>query len=222
MVLALFYSRIETIMRSNSLFPRLLFLATLASLLYSCNLRVSVRNGNLSPTPLPIPSATATPVASPTSTFTPFPTAPLLPTPTLTLFFAPTVTPTRQWSACPGIVVTQTDTDQGDMLHILRCEDGLEYDLGPLPSGVFAVGPNDKFLIYAGSNGIVYGSRIGEPHLFVLYNLVREHIFTVFNIGSDPDFKISFSDGDPVYKLVLVERNYDQKRMYDLPARLTH
>jgi hypothetical protein len=108
------------------------------------------------------------------------------------------------------------------MLHILRCENGLEYDLGPLPSGVFAVGPNDKFLVYVASNGVVYGSRIGEPYLYVLYNLTREHIFTVLNVGAAPDFKISFSDGDPIYRLVLVERNYDQKRMYDLPARLTH
>jgi hypothetical protein len=209
-------------MRNTGPFPQLLFLAILASLLYSCNLRVSVRNQGMSPTSPRIPPETITPVPSPSSTFTPLPADTPLPTPTLTLFFAPTVTPTRQWSACPGIVVTQTDTDQGDMLHILRCEDGLEYDLGPLPDGVFAVGPNDKFLVYVASNGVVYGSRVGEPYLYVLYNLARERVFTVLNLGTAPDFKISFSDGDPVYKLVVIERNYDQKRTYDLPSRLTH
>jgi hypothetical protein len=108
------------------------------------------------------------------------------------------------------------------MLHILRCEDGVEYDLGPLAKGGYAVGPNDKFLVYVTLDGIVYGSRIGEQRLLPLFNLRREHIFTVLNIGSEPDFVISFSDGDPSYKLVLVERNYDQKRMYELPREFTH
>ena len=164
---------------------------------------------------------TAAPAPSPTSTLTFTPAAPIQPTPTWTLFFAPTVTPTKLWSACPGIVVTQTDTDAGELVHILRCEDGLEYDLGPLAKGVYAVGPNDKFLVYVTLDGIVYGSRIGETRIQPLFNLRREHIFTVLNIGSEPDFIISFSDGEPSYRLVLVERNYDQKRMYELPNSLT-
>jgi hypothetical protein len=190
-------------MRDSNLFLRLLFLATLTPMLYSCNLRVSVRNQGAPPMSPASPPETVTPFPSATSTFTPPPSDTPQPTPTLTLFFAPTFTPTRQWSACPGIVVTQTD-------------------LGPLADGTLAVGPNDKFLVYVTSGGIVYGSRIGEPYLYTLYNLAREHIFTVFNLGVAPDFKISFSDGDPVYKLILVERTYDQKRPYDLPARLTH
>jgi len=61
-----------------------------------------------------------------------------MPSATPTLFMAATVTATQQWLSCPGIVVTVTDTDAGDVLHILRCEDGLEYDLGPLAKGVYA------------------------------------------------------------------------------------
>jgi len=145
-----------------------------------------------------------------------------MPTITLTLFYDPTVTPTRQWSACPGIVVTQTDTDKGEMLHILRCEDNLEYDLGPLAKGMYAVGPNDKFLVYVTQDGMVYGSRIGERNLVVLFNLKREKIFTVFNKGVKPNFVISFADGNPLYKLVLTEKNFNQKHPYDLPLRLTN
>ena len=108
------------------------------------------------------------------------------------------------------------------MLHVLRCEDGLEYDLGPLAKGVYAVGPNDKFLVYVSSSGIVYATRIGDLHLSVLYNLVKEHIFTVFNKGVAPNFEVSFSGGIPIYRLILLEKNFDQKRMYDLPPGITH
>jgi hypothetical protein len=212
-------------MKPRKYVPALFFVVAAALLLQACNLAVSTEGGVspavLSQTPA-IPTNTATPPPTSTEfavpTFTPSP----MPSPTLTLFYDPTITPTRQWSACPGIVVTQTDTDKGELLRILRCDDGLEYDLGPLAKGMYAVGPNDKFLIYITLSGVVYGSRIGERSMLTLVNLKREHIFTVFNIGTEPDFVISFSDGDPVYKLVLTEKSYNQKRAYDLPTRLTH
>ncbi len=196
------------------------FIVIMAVLLSACNLRIVWTDEDLPPTPVSEIPNTATPAPTSTPIFTP--ASPIQPTPTWTLFFNPTVTPTKKWSACPGIVVTQTDTDAGEMLHILRCEDGLEYDLGPLAKGTYGVGPNDKFLVYVTLDGIVYGSRIGETRLLPLFNLKHEHIFTILNIGSEPDFIVSFSDGDPSYRLVLVERNYDQKRMYELPTSLTH
>jgi hypothetical protein len=124
--------------------------------------------------------------------------------------------------ACPGIVISVTDTKKGDILHILRCEDGFEYDLGPLAKGVYAVGPNDNFLVYVTIDGFVYASRIGDSSMYNLYDLENEHIFTVFNKGVLPDFKISFAGEGPNYKLVLLEKNYDQKRVYDLPPGITH
>jgi hypothetical protein len=144
-----------------------------------------------------------------------------MPTPTTTLFFAPTATSTQQWAACPGIVITLTDTKKGDMLHILRCEDGMEYDLGPLAKGVYAVGPNDKFLVYVTIDGFIYAARIGDLYMHNLYNLGYEHIYTVFNKKVAPDFKISFAGEEPIYRLVLLERNYDQKRVYELPLGIT-
>jgi hypothetical protein len=166
-------------------------------------------------------SVTAISASLPTQTLTPMPSATFTPSPTPTLFFAPTATTTSQWLACPGIVVTVSDTKKGDMLHILRCEDGFEYDLGPLAQGVYAVGPNDKFLVYVTISGFVYASKIGDPYLYILYDLGREHIFTVFNKKVSPDFKISFVEA-PTYKLVLLEKNYDQKRVYDLPTWITY
>lgn len=207
-------------MKIKRYFLPLSFIVTFV--LTACNLRIVWTDADLLPTPSSKVPDTAAPLPSPTSTLTLTPAASIQPTPTWTLFFAPTVTPTKSWSACPGIVVTTTDTDGGDILHILRCEDGLEYDLGPLAKGVYAVGPNDKFLVYITIDGVVYGSQIGQLRMFPLFNLKREHIFTVLNIGSEPDFIITFSGGDPSYKLILVERNYDQKRMYELPRDFTH
>ena len=201
------------------------FIAMAMFLLNACNLGVSKPESNLPSTlssEMPvIPENTVVPVSSPatTPTATPFPA--IVPSATVTLFYNPTFTSTPQWSACPGIVITLTDTDKGDMLHILRCEDGLEYDLGPLAKGVYAVGPNDKFLVYVTLNGFIYATRIGELYLNTLFNLGREHEFTVFNKRVTPDFRISFSGEGPIYRLVLLEKNYDQKRVYDLPIGIT-
>ncbi len=206
-------------MRINKKYLVQLFsIAIITSLLTACNLSVTTPTSLASETPA-LSTNTVAPASSPTPTLT---STPLTPSSTPTLFLAATATPTQQWSACPGIVVTLTDTEAGDMLHILRCEDGLEYDLGPLAKGAYAVGPNDKFLIYATVSGFVYASRIGEPFMYPLLNLVTEQIFTVFNKGVAPDFKISFTGGTPIYRLVLLEKTYDQKRMYNLPPRLTH
>lgn len=201
------------------------FIAMAMFLLNACNLDVSKPESNLPSTlssEMPvIPENTVVPVSSPatTPTATPFPA--IVPSATVTLFYNPTFTSTPQWSACPGIVITLTDTDKGDMLHILRCEDGLEYDLGPLAKGVYAVGPNDKFLVYVTLNGFIYATRIGELYLNTLFNLGREHEFTVFNKRVTPDFRISFAGEGPIYRLVLLEKNYDQKRVYDLPIGIT-
>jgi len=211
---------------SKKHFFMLFFIAAVMFLISACNLGVVKPDSNL-PAPasseMPvIPTNTVMPVSSPIPTLTFTPQVTLMPSATPTLFMAATVTATQQWLSCPGIVVTVTDTDAGDVLHILRCEDGLEYDLGPLAKGVYAVGPNDKFLVYVSLSGFVYGARIGEPFVNVLFNLLTEREFSVLNKKVLPNFKISFVGEAPTYRLVLLERNYDQKRMYDLPARITH
>ena len=206
-------------------FP-LLFIVIAMSLLHACSIGAAKPVSNLSPIhsieTAAILTVSAMPVISPTLVLTSTPSITHTPSPTTTLFFASTATSTPQWLACPGIVITQTNTRKGDMLHILRCEDGLEYDLGPLAKGVYAVGPEDKFLVYITVDGIIYAAKIGDLTLNKLYDLGREHIFTVFNKRVTPDFKISFTGEAPTYKLILVERNYNQKRVYDLPSRITH
>jgi hypothetical protein len=212
-------------MRIKKCFFLLFFITFTTSLLNACNLGVTKPESNLPPTlssEIPvIPENTVMPVSSPTSTLTATPFPAIAPSATVTLFYNPTITSTPQWSACPGIVITLTDTKKGDMLHILRCEDGLEYNLGPLAKGVYAVGPNDKFLVYVTLDGFIYAARIGDLVLNTLFSLGREHEFTVFNKRVTPDFKISFAGEAPIYRLVLLEKNYDQKRVYALPLRIT-
>jgi hypothetical protein len=210
---------------SKKYFHILFFIIAAVFLFSACNLGVAKPDANLPPT-LSIETSvmltvTAMSVSSPTSTFTPTPAITLTPSPTTTLFFAPTVTSTQRWTGCPGIVITPTKTDVGNILHILRCEDGLEYDLGPLANGSYAVGPNDKFLVYISFDGIIYIARIGERYLKPVFSLRREKIFTVFIIGDDPDFEISFVGDAPKYKLILLEKKYYQKRDYGLPADYT-
>jgi hypothetical protein len=198
----------------------LFFIVAAIFLLNACNLPIANPNSNLTPNIPSIETAvmltvTAFYASVPTSTPTPMPSATVTPSPTLTLFVVvPTLTPTQQWLACPGIVVSVTDTKKG--------EDGLEYDLGPLAKGVYAVGPNDNFLVYVTIDGFVYASRIGDRYLYNLYDLTNEHIFSAFNKKVSPDFQISFAGESPLLKLVLLERNYDQKRVYDLPSGITH
>jgi len=212
-------------MRIKKNFFLLFFIMIAISLLNACNLGVAKPDANQPPTlsieKSVVLSVTAFYESLPTPTSTPMPSSTPLPSSTPTLFFAPTATPTPQWLACPGIVVTLTDTKKGDMLHILRCDDGLEYDLGPLAKGVYAVGPNDKFLVYVTIDGYIFAARIGDLYMYNLYDLKYEHIYTVFNKRVTPDFKISFVEA-PTYKLVLLEKNYDQKRVYDLPSWITH
>ncbi|HMX18294.1 MAG TPA: hypothetical protein PKC52_03445 [Anaerolineales bacterium] len=204
----------------SSLF--LVFALAVLTLPTACNL--GVVQPEASPLPVAIvetPTFVIPPPVEPTATPTLIPT--IVPTATVTLFHSsiPTLTPTSQWTGCPGIVVKVDDTKKGDILNILRCDDGLEYQLGPLAKGVYAVGPNNNFLIYVSFDGIVYAARIGDRYLNPLYNLGREHIFTVFNKKVAPDFQLSFTGEGPIYRLVILEKNYDQKRMYELPIGLT-
>jgi hypothetical protein len=207
-------------MRNKKYFFSLLSISVVVFLL-ACNLTITFPGDATS---IATPSVSNTPeFLSPPSTPTLFPTQVIKVTPfaTNTLLFPPTITPTPQWAECPGIVVKKENTRKGDVLHILRCEDGLEYDLGPLAIGVYAVGPNDKFLVYVTLTGVIYASRIGDRTLSALYNLAREHIFTVFNKQVTPDFVLSIIGEEGFYKLVVVEKNYNQKRVYDLPSRIT-
>ena len=169
----------------------------------------------------PAPAPTVAPIlATPTLTLFYDPTiTSILATPTLTLFYDPTITSTPSLMECP-IIVTVTDTKAGDMLHIRRCEDNLEYDLGPFAKGMYAVGPNQKFIVYVTNNGFIYAAKIGSTYLTLVKNLTKEKKYTAVNKGVPPKFSISFMGEEPYYKIVLSEKRFGQKYLYDVPVSI--
>ncbi len=161
------------------------------------------------------PHATTSPVVQLTSTITSTST----PIATGTSFFAPTPTQTKiPWTSCPGIVITVEDTSKGDFLHVLRCEDGLEYEIGPLTKGVYAVSPDDQYLVYCSLNGIVYAARIGSTALTVIKKVQRE--FFVFSKKVDPIFELTFT-GESPYVLEVYEKRYEQNMPIKMPGWLS-
>lgn len=195
-------------------------------LLSACNLGATAPAPQALPaSPLPIlptdtalPAPTNTPLRLMTATATqPTPTS--TPTVTLTLFYDPTVTATPSWMQCP-LIITVTDTRIGDMLHVRRCTDGLEDDLGPFAKGVYAAGPNNMFIVYVSGDGMIYAAKLGDEYLTLIANLEKDHFFTVINKKLPSKFSISFIGAAPYYRLVLYENVFEQKNIYDLPTRI--
>jgi hypothetical protein len=136
--------------------------------------------------------------------------------------FPPTATETKiPWTSCPGIVVIVRDTEQGDFLHVLRCEDNYEYDIGPLTKGAFAVSPDDQYIVYASINGLLYGSKIGDPVLYTIKNLKRDGPFTVFPKKIVPKFELKFVGDAPPYVLNVYESRYGQNFPVKMPGWLS-
>jgi hypothetical protein len=187
-------------------------------LLFDFGQRTAENIAGVSETLTAIPTQTLTLVPS---TVTITPTSGPSPTPT---FFhtIPTATATLiPWTQCPGIVVTVNDTAQGDMLHVLRCEDGFEYDIGPLSKGAFAVSPDDKYLVYAGVNGILYAAKIGDPALYTIMNLRKEGPFVAFPKKVVPKFELHFIGEAPPFVLEVYEAKYSQNFPVRMPNWLS-
>ncbi len=160
--------------------------------------------------------------SAPAATFTPTPNetpAPPTSTPTLTLFYNPTITSTPSWLACP-LVIEVNDTRKGDFLKIRRCEDNLEYEIGPFAKGVYAASPDMRVIVYVTNDGMAYAFKIGERQLHLLANLQRERFFTVLGTGAPTRFSISFIGEAPAYQVVISEAKFKQKKIYSLPARV--
>lgn len=185
--------------------------------LYSLGQRTAEDIAGVSETLTSMPTQTLT-LIPPTLTITP--TAGPSPTPTF-FHIIPTATATLvPWTQCPGIVVTVNDTEQGDILHVLRCEDGFEYDIGPLTKGAFAVSPDNQYLVYAGVNGILYAARIGDPALYTVMDLKKTGPFVTFGKKVPPIFQLTFNGTGP-YVLEVYEARYEQNFPVNMPNWLS-
>ncbi|GAB4545917.1 MAG: hypothetical protein Fur002_20510 [Anaerolineales bacterium] len=141
------------------------------------------------------------------------------PTPTLTLIYIASATPTPNLLECP-LIINLEDTRSGDLLHVRRCADDLQYDLGPLAKGTYAASPNYAFLVYVTNDGMVYAAKIGETRFVQIIDLSKERYFTAINRKVVPRFSILFKDQAPQYQLILSEQKFKQRRAYFLPAAL--
>lgn len=168
------------------------------------------------PTNSPVPSITPT-IATATITITSGPS----PTPTF-YYNIPTATATLvPWTTCPGIVISTRDTEQGDFLHILRCEDNYEYEIGPLTKGAYAVSPDNRYLVYAGVNGLLYAAKIGDTTLYTVINLKKKGPFVAFPKKVVPDFKLKFNGSAPPFVLEVYEAQYGQNFPVTMPNWLS-
>lgn len=164
------------------------------------------------------PQSTITPTVDVPPTITP--TITLTPTATQYVVF-PTATATKiPWTSCPGIVITVTDTKKGDIVHVQRCSDNFLYDIGPLARGFYAVSPDDKYLVYCTTDGILYAAKIGSPTLQLIMNVKREGEFTVFNKKVDPLFVMTFTETPQGLVLEIYEKNYNQNMPIVMPRWL--
>ena len=91
------------------------------------------------------------------------------------------------------------------------------YEIGPLEKGGYALGPNDKFLVYASNSGIVYAARIGDRKLNKIGD-VKD--FTIIVRGEAPEYEFEFY-GDHPYTVQVLELIFLQKKTIPIPRFIT-
>jgi len=118
------------------------------------------------------------------------------------------------------IEIFDEETAQGIMLTVTGGIENYNYRLGPLAEGVYALGPNNNFLVYVTNNGMVYLNRLGEPNFQTVEDARRA--FQALNKHVDPYFELSFHDTGFVYVLFIYEGRFGETLQVPLPRTKTH
>jgi formylglycine-generating enzyme required for sulfatase activity len=117
-----------------------------------------------------------------------------------------------------GVSLTLDETSEGSYLHVSAPDS--QYELGPLPDGVYALSPDGKFLVYvSNSDGSVYAARIGDTSLYRLETLRNK--FSALIDGEIPLFKISFSRSES-YFITIREENFSQQITIQVPLSISN
>jgi hypothetical protein len=117
-------------------------------------------------------------------------------------------------SAAPfssDVSITLEKTLQGNMLHIQVADQ--QYEIGPLEGGIYAIGPNKKFFVYATNSGNVYAARIGDKNL-ILVGDVKD--FSIIRRGEAPQYDLEFF-GDNPYTVQIRELILKQDKTLSIP-----
>ena len=119
-----------------------------------------------------------------------------------------------------SVEVTTENTNKGTILTVTGGLENYDYRLGPLAKGVYAIGPNQKFLVYLTNNGIIYVHRFGNFGFQEVENANRE--FMALNKHVEPRFKLSFHDTGYVFILFIHEGRFGEDRQVILPRTMTY
>ena len=177
------------------------------------------------PSPLPAPSVpaalqiqTESPTVTPTIAM--ITKVSVLPTSTATLFATSTV-PVKVNFLPPSrnFTITENRTQQGLFLNILGVNNQ-SYQLGPLEHGGYAVGPNDRYLVYVTDSGQVLAIRFGDPIFKRVKNLAKT--FGAALKGTQPIYNFAFYDSGFAITVIITEIIFSQTIPVVLPRSVTY
>lgn len=84
------------------------------------------------------------------------------------------------------VTITKEQSDKGDFLNVAGGGDNFNYKIGPLAEGVYAVGPNNKFLVYVTNDGTIFATKNGDPELYEIGRIKK--IFSATSMNVEPFF----------------------------------
>ena len=159
------------------------------------------------PLPLPMPTKQVT-----------LPYLPTLPpvTATIPLVIIGTFTPTPIPST---VTVDVESTSKGDYLNISRSYDNLNYRLGPIASGTYAIGPNDNFLVYCTNGGDVYAAKLGAQYLTLIGDVRK---FSAIQRNVPPNLQLVIFMNNNRYKVDIRESRFSQNEIFFIPGNFTN
>lgn len=118
-----------------------------------------------------------------------------------------------------GITILEEADAGGIFLRISGQDLPAGYRVGPLAAGVYAVGPNRRFLVYVTSRGRVYGLRLGNSQVVEVANIA--HNLIAIERNEEPSITLSFVQSGSSTYLVIVEGRYSESISVELPRALT-
>jgi hypothetical protein len=148
------------------------------------------------------------------------PEVPPLPADPIPTFSLPAGQVTSTLPSVSKISIREEITPKGITLIVTGSDDISEYRFGPLARGAYAVGPNDRFLVYITNSGQVYAIKFGESSFVRIANLRRS--FTAIIKNTDPAYRLSFYDSGLAVTLIISEENYGQTVPVILPRAVTY